>query len=65
MAHIKIKELVKCVLSSSLNILKVAHANFERSLVLITISGVEYHACHTPAFKGDQTHGESETITIQ
>lgn len=64
---IKIKELVNCVLPSSLNILEVAHANFERSLVLIsyTISGVEYHACHTPAFKGDQTHGESETITIQ
>lgn len=67
LAHMKIKELVKCVVSSGLNTLKAAHADFERSLVLIsyTLSGVEYHAWHTPAFKGDQTQGEPEIITIQ
>lgn len=48
-AHIKIKELVKCVVSSGVNILKAACANFERSLVLIsyTLSGVECYGWHT------------------
>lgn len=49
MVHIKIKELVTCVVSSGLNILKAAHANIESSLFLnsYTLSGVEYLGWHT------------------
>lgn len=54
-AHVKIEELVKFVVSSGLNILKAEHANFERSLVLTsyTLSRVEYHGgTHTSIQRG-------------
>lgn len=65
MAHIKIKELVKCVVPSGLNILKAAHANSERSLDLIsyTLSGMEYHGWHT--HQHSEGISESEIITVQ
>lgn len=67
LAHVKIKELVKCVVSSGLNILKAVHADFERSLVLISYTFLEWNTMagtYTPAFKGDQTHSESEIIWL-